>query len=72
MENNTPKRNLSTDKVEISVLALIEIKRAFRVLLNDRTSYVHRVYSDDYVYDALKELSEVYNNYFNEKIEKLN
>jgi len=61
-------RNLYKDKVEISVMALIEIKRAFGVLIADKNSYLHQVFMDDNCHIALKELKEVYANYFNEQI----
>lgn len=57
------------DKVEISVVALIEIKRAFRVLISDKESYLHEVFMDDYVHTALRELKEVYAEYFDEEVE---
>lgn len=66
MENN--KKDLYNDKVEISVLALIEIKRAFRALIKDENSYVHKVFNDDYLHYALKELKETYAEYFDEQI----
>lgn len=61
------KRNLHKDKVEISVTLLIEIERAFNVLIKDKESYIHKVFSDDYVFTAIKEIKEVYNNYFEEE-----
>ncbi len=61
------KRNLHKDKVEISVTLLIEIERAFNVLIKDKESYIYKVFSDDYVFTAIKELKEVYNNYFEEE-----
>ena len=61
-------KNLYKDKVEISVVALIEIKRAFSALLDNKDSYLHKVFSDDYVFDALKELKEVYADYFEEEV----
>ena len=57
------------DKVEISVVALIEIKRAFRVLISDKESYLHKVFMDDHVHTALRELKEVYAEYFDEEVE---
>lgn len=61
-------RNLHKDKVEISIVALIEIKRAFSVLIDDKNSYLHKVFNDDYVYEALKELKQIYADYFEEEI----
>lgn len=61
-------RDLHKDKVEISVVALIEIKRAFSVLIDDKKSYLHKVFMDDYVHGALKELKEVYAEYFEEDV----
>lgn len=58
-------RNLHTDKVEISINLLIETERAFLALMEDKESYLHKVFSDDRCYDAIKELKQVYNNYFN-------
>jgi len=59
-------RSLYKDKVEISIVALIEIKRAFRALSNDKNSYLHKVFNDDYVFIALNEIEAVYNDYFEE------
>jgi len=61
-------KDLYNDKVEISVLALIEIKRAFGALIKDENSYVHKVFMDDYVYEALRELKSTYAEYFDEQI----
>jgi hypothetical protein len=61
-------RDLYKDKVEISVVALIEIKRAFSVLIDDKESYLHKVFMDDYVHSALNELKEVYAEYFEEEV----
>lgn len=61
-------RDLYNDKVEISVVALIEIKRAFSSLIDNEESYVHKVFTDDYVHGALRELKEVYADYFEEDI----
>jgi hypothetical protein len=62
------EKDLYNDKVEISVLALIEIKRAFGALIKDENSYVHKVFMDDYVHQALKELKKKYAEYFDEQI----
>lgn len=64
------EKNLYIDKVEISVVALIEIKRAFGVLISDKNSYLHQVFMDDNCHIALKELKEVYANYFEEEVKK--
>lgn len=61
-------RDLHEDKVQISVVALIEIKRAFSILLDDKESYLHNLFSDDYVYGALNELKSVYAEYFEEEV----
>jgi len=66
--SNNKQRDLYKDKVEISVLALIEIKRAFGALLKNKESYVHKVFSDDYVFYALDELKKTYAEYFDEEI----
>jgi len=63
------EKDLYKDKVEISVVALIEIKRAFRSLIKDKESYLHKVYSDDHVFGALSELEKTYNTYFEGKYE---
>jgi len=63
-------KDLYNDKVEISVMALIEIKRAFSVLLDDEDSYIKKVFADDYVFMALKELKETYADYFEEPVKK--
>ena len=62
------EKDLYNDKVEISVLALIEIKRAFGALIKDENSYVHKVFMDDYVHHALRELKSTYAEYFDEQI----
>ena len=59
-------RDLYRDKVEVSVVALIEIKRAFSCLIDNKDSYVHKVFMDDYVHQALNELKDVYAEYFEE------
>jgi hypothetical protein len=70
MENELNKKNLYTDKIEISVAALIEIKRAFSALIEDKNSYLHRVFLDDNAFHAINELTKTYANYFNEPIER--
>jgi len=70
MSNETKQRDLYNDKVEISVLALIEIKRAFGALINNEESYYHKVFGDDYVHYALNELKKVYADYFDEEIKR--
>jgi hypothetical protein len=64
----TLEKDLYNDKVEISVLALIEIKRAFGALIKDENSYIHKVFMDDNVFDALRELKSTYAEYFDEQI----
>ena len=59
-------KDIYKDKVEISVVALIEIQRAFDVLIKDKDSYVHKVFTDDYVHQALHEIRQVYKEYFDE------
>jgi hypothetical protein len=59
-------RDLYNDKVEISVVTLIEMRRAFRALEKDDQSYIHRVFPDDYVFGAMKEIEDVYKNYMGE------
>ena len=61
-------KDLYNDKVEISVVALIEIKRAFTALVDDKESYLHKVFSDDHVFDAFTELKTVYAEYFEEEV----
>ena len=68
--SNNKQRDLYNDKVEISVLALIEIKRAFGVIINDKNSYYHKVFRDDHVFDALDELKKTYGKYFDEEPKK--
>lgn len=60
-------KNLYKDKVEISVVALIEIKRAFNALRKDKNSYIHNVFMDDYVFGAMNEIDKVYEDYFQKK-----
>ena len=57
-------KDLYKDKVEISVTTLIEIRRAFRALTKDKESYLHKVFADDMVFDAIQELRKVDNEYF--------
>ena len=54
------------DKVEISIIALIEIKRAFDCLKENKESYLHKVFGDDYVFGAISELNKTYKDYFEE------
>ena len=56
--------DLHGDKVEISIIALIEIERAFSYLKKNKDSYLHKVFSDDYLFYALDELKKTYNEYF--------
>jgi hypothetical protein len=63
-------KDLFNDKVEISVVALIEIKRAFSVLLDDEGSYVNNVFRDDHFFMALEELKGTYADYFEEPVKK--
>jgi hypothetical protein len=57
-------RNLFTDKVEISVTALIDIKRLIRVLAEDKDSFIHKLFSDDSMYRSIAEIEKVNNEYF--------
>lgn len=68
--SNNKQRDLYNDKVEISVLALIEIKRAFSALLNNKESYIYNVFSDDFVFIALDELKKTYAEYFDEEVKQ--
>lgn len=61
-------RNLQKDKVEISVVALIEIERAFRTLINNKESYIYKVFMDDRVFDAIHEIKEIHKEYFEEDL----
>ena len=63
-------KDLYNDKVEISIMALIEIKRAFGALIKDEESYVHKVFLDDYIHHALRELKETYAEYFEEDVKR--
>ena len=60
------KKDLYKDKVEISVVALIEIKRAFGALIKDKNSYINKVFGDDYCFGAIREINDIYKEYFNE------
>jgi hypothetical protein len=53
---------LERDKIEITFHTLIEIKRAFRVLLEDKNSYIHKAFSDDNVYNAIDEINNICKN----------
>lgn len=53
-----------TNKIEITPHTLVEINRAFRVLKEDESSYIHNVFSDDGVFDAMNEIRQVYKAYF--------
>jgi hypothetical protein len=53
-----------SDKVQISKHTLVEVNRAFRALKQDRNSYIHKVFSDDGVFDAMEEIRQVYEAYF--------
>lgn len=57
-------RNLYTDKVEISVTALIDIKRLIRVLAEDKNSFIHNLFSDDSIYRSIAEIEKVNKEYF--------
>ncbi len=57
-------RNLFTDKVEISVTALIDIKRLIRVLAEDKNSFIHNLFSDDSMYRSIAEIEKVNKEYF--------
>lgn len=62
------EKDMFNDKVQISVIALIEIKRAFNALIQDKNSYVHKVFIDDHVHGAIEELKKTYAEYFEEPI----
>lgn len=64
------KRDIFNDKVQISATTLIEVKRAFSALINDEDSYLHKVFSDDNSIHALRELKNVYAEYFDEPVKK--
>lgn len=57
-------RNLYTDKVEISVTALMDIKRIIRVLAEDKDSFIHNLFSDDSMYRSIAEIEKVNKEYF--------
>ena len=57
-------RNLFKDKVEISVTALIDIKRMIRVLAEDKNSFIHNLFSDDSMYRSIAEIEKVNKEYF--------
>jgi len=56
--------DLHKDSVTISITSLIEIQRAFQCLRENKESYLHKVFGDDYVFDALSELNKTYKEYF--------
>jgi hypothetical protein len=62
------EKDLYNDKVEISVLTLIEIKRAFNALRKNKESYINKTFSDDYVFYAMDELNKIYDDYFKNPI----
>ena len=57
-------RNLYTDKVEISIPALIDIKRIIKVLAEDKDSFIHNLFSDDSMYRSIAEIEKVNSEYF--------
>ncbi len=59
-------RDIYKDKVEISVVTLIEMKRAFHALIKDSNSYLYKVFPDDYVFDAIKEVGDAYTKYMSD------
>lgn len=61
-------KSIITDKVEISVAALIDIKRAFGALIDDKNSFVYQVFMDDSIHHSLLELKIVYAKYFEEEV----
>jgi hypothetical protein len=65
MEEKQKMRDLYNDKVEITASTLIEINRAFDALKQYENSYIHKVFADDNVFNAIDEIKKVYNNYFN-------
>ncbi len=56
-----------SDKVQISKHTLVEVNRAFRAVKQDRNSYIHKVFSDDGVFDAMEEIRKMFDNYFVEQ-----
>jgi hypothetical protein len=56
--------SLFDEKVEITKATLIEINRALKALAEDKNSYVHKVFSDDYCFQAFKEIEQLYKETF--------
>jgi len=56
-----------SDKVQISKHTLVEVNRAFRALKQDRNSYIHKVFSDDGVFDAMMEIYKLLEANFGKK-----
>jgi hypothetical protein len=61
-------KDIHNDKVEISILMLLETKRAFRALLRNKKSYIYKSLNDDNVFEAMKELKQLYKNYFGHEL----
>ena len=59
--------SLFDEKVEITKATLIEINRMIRALKNDKNSYLYKVFNDDYVFYALKEIKELYKETFKDE-----
>ena len=57
-------RKLFTDKVEISVTALIDIDRIIKVLAKDKDSFIHKLFSDHSMYRSIAEIEKVNREYF--------
>ena len=57
-------RNLFKDKVEITVTALIDIKRLIKSLAEDKNSFIHNLFSDDSMYRSIAEIEKVNKEYF--------
>jgi hypothetical protein len=57
-------RNLFTDKVSISVTALIDINRIIRSLSKDENNFIHKLFSDDSMYRSIEEIEKVNKEYF--------
>ena len=57
-------RNLFTDKVSISVTALIDINRIIRSLSKNKDSFIHKLFSDDSMYRSIEEIEKVNKEYF--------
>ena len=57
-------RNLFTDKVSISVTALIDINRIIRSLSKDENSFIHKLFSYDSIYRSIEEIEKVNKEYF--------